>query len=566
MKTRQLTFLSATGAVACLALTMMNGIARAEPSNAPVDRERKAAPTPEGWGHWQLVPSSDGRRIDKANGKEWFYMADTAWSLFLMLDQKDADTYLKNRSDKGFNVIQAVAVMGYNTPWNAGNAYGHRPFIDGDPTRPDTRTDANYWTHVDWVINRARKYGLYVMVTPCWGQSFVGPGKPLNTHDECRGYASFLANRYKDYPNIIWMNGGDCVPNAEGQKLLDTIGNTIKGTCKNHLMGFHGRDDMRFWFLNQDWCDFANNYSGHFMSWDKNYLKVLENWNHSPAKPIFDSEPCYEGLPKDIRYNPALGYFEARDTRRRAYWAVMTGAAGHAFGNNNVHLFAKKPFQGMKHYWNPDGMNQPAANQMGYLKNLMLSRSRKGLVSDQTLVQDQDPVYRKEGKKLNIELVSAIYGIKDDPKRQMDVKQQLQEQLDAHKYDCQMTNALAGRDPAYGVVKTLMLKYKLNGKEISKTINEFGYPFLANRPSPEYYRHIRACRTGTTAWYYIYTGRSFTAVLGKISGSSVSARWFNPRDGNYTAIGSIPNEGTNRFDPPGSESEGNDWVLELVSN
>ncbi|MEM7391862.1 MAG: c-type cytochrome [Verrucomicrobiota bacterium] len=83
------------------------------------------------------------------------------------------------------------------------------------------------------------------------------------------------------------------------------------------------------------------------------------------------------------------------------------------------------------------------------------------------------PVYRSN-RKLNVELISALYGIKGKPEKQMDVRAQLQKRIDAREYDFEMNNNLAGRDPVPGVVKALVLKYKLDGREISKTIRENG--------------------------------------------------------------------------------------------
>ena len=77
-------------------------------------------------------------------------------------------------------------------------------------------------------------------------------------------------------------------------------------------------------------------------------------------------------------------------------------------------------------------------------------------------------------KKLQIELIRAIYGEDGNPKRQMDVREVIQNQLDNWQYDFAMTNNLAGKDPAGGIVKVLDLKYKLNGKTYSKKIRENG--------------------------------------------------------------------------------------------
>ena len=48
----------------------------------------------------------------------------------------------------------------------------------------------------------------------------------------------------------------------------------------------------------------------------------------------------------------------------------------------------------------------------------------------------------------------------------------LQQQLDLRDYNFAISNDLVGRDPAPGIVKTLTLKYTLDGKTITKTVRE----------------------------------------------------------------------------------------------
>jgi hypothetical protein len=62
---------------------------------------------------------------------------------------------------------------------------------------------------------------------------------------------------------------------------------------------------------------------------------------------------------------------------------------------------------------------------------------------------------------------------------------------------------------------------------------------------------------------YDFTGRTFALSMAKISGDSVKASWFNPRNGEMTIIGVMKNVGTVSFDPPGETNNGNDWVLVL---
>ena len=104
---------------------------------------------------WKLAISADGRSIVTNDGSPFFWLADTAWDLFIRLNRDDANEYLENRSNKGFTVIQAVAVMGYHVPFNTQNMYGKKPFEFDDPLMPAVDKEEDYWTHVDFVIDTA---------------------------------------------------------------------------------------------------------------------------------------------------------------------------------------------------------------------------------------------------------------------------------------------------------------------------------------------------------------------------------------------------------------------------
>ena len=48
--------------------------------------------------------SSNKKYLMKGD-KPFFWQGDTAWMLFTNISYEEAYTYLKNRADKGFNVI-----------------------------------------------------------------------------------------------------------------------------------------------------------------------------------------------------------------------------------------------------------------------------------------------------------------------------------------------------------------------------------------------------------------------------------------------------------------------------
>ncbi len=117
---------------------------------------------------WQkLYIVKDERYISQGNDRRLFWLGDTAWELFHRLTREEADFYLKNRADKGFNVIQAVALAEFDGLTQP-NAYGQIPLIDNDPTQPNEA----YFRHVDYVIDRAAQYGMFVALLPTWGDKF----------------------------------------------------------------------------------------------------------------------------------------------------------------------------------------------------------------------------------------------------------------------------------------------------------------------------------------------------------------------------------------------------------
>ena len=73
---------------------------------------------------------------------------------------------------------------------------------------------------------------------------------------------------------------------------------------------------------------------------------------------------------------------------------------------------------------------------------------------------------------------------------------------------------------------------------------------------------ITATRGDGYAFIYSGQGRKFKVRMGKISGDTVKASWYNPRSGTMDVIDSFPNTGEREFVCP-SEGFGSDWVLVL---
>jgi hypothetical protein len=77
------------------------------------------------------------------------------------------------------------------------------------------------------------------------------------------------------------------------------------------------------------------------------------------------------------------------------------------------------------------------------------------------------------------------------------------------------------------------------------------------------YRLVAArAADGSFAIAYTPRGQPLRIRMDKLVGPSVKARWYDPREGTWTAIGEYPNQGAHEFAPP-SQSTKDDWVLVL---
>jgi hypothetical protein len=76
--------------------------------------------------------------------------------------------------------------------------------------------------------------------------------------------------------------------------------------------------------------------------------------------------------------------------------------------------------------------------------------------------------------------------------------------------------------------------------------------------------HVQAARAADGRFALVYTpqGAPFGIHLDKLSGKTVKARWYDPRQGTWTEVGQFAAGGEQAFTPP-SSGEKQDWVLVL---
>ena len=386
----------------------------------------------------QLNISANKRYFQTKDGKPFFWLGDTGWLLFVKCKREDAILYLETRKQQGFNVVQAMLLHDFS---NTRNVYNDWALTDFDVSKPNITAGSNfndaqqydYWDHVDFIIDEAAKRGIYMAIVPTWGSN-VKSGK-IN-EQQAEAYGKFLAKRYKNKPNIIWLNGGD-INGKDGYAVWEKLGSTIKNFDSNHLMTFHprGRTSSTDWFHQSLWLDFNMFQSGHkSYSQDTsskerrhfgedNWKYVDEDYAMEPVKPTMDGEPSYEDIPYGL-HDTLSGYWNAAEIRRYAYWSVFAGGAGFTYGQNAVMQYYVPGDTGIsffpKQNWQV-GINAEGATQMKQLKKLMESYSYFDRVPAQELLYDNGEKYERviatKGKNY------AMFYVYDGREFSIDMKQ-----------------------------------------------------------------------------------------------------------------------------------------------
>ena len=446
-----------------------------------------------------LSVSPNGHFLETPQGEPFFWLGDTGWELFHRLDREEAQCYLKNRAEKGFNVIQAV-VLHELEAFESPNAYGDFPLIGQDILHPDTTRGSDpvdpvqydYWDHVEYILGEAASLGLLVGLLPCWGE-YVTPRfreRVICTPEQGYAYGYFVGKRFRVYnDHLVWILGGDRLPDERSdgveiwRAMAEGITDGVSGTPGFDGSADYGRTFMTYhcytsssrWFHLDPWIDMHTWGSYHEKrDNERAYYEAQDDWKLDPPKPTLNSEPAYELLPVNYDWaEVSQGRFDDFDVRQQAYWAVFAGTCGHTYGCNPVWQMYKRKnphppltLQNRK-TWN-EALDEPGAFQMAYLKKLILSRS----------FFDREP---------------AQYVLGENP------------------YDP------AGR--------------------------------------------LQAC-AGDHYWMvYIPTGKEVLLDLTQLRGDRATATWFNPRNGAFGTPEPVATGALARFDPPGETGRGNDWVL-----
>jgi hypothetical protein len=268
--------------------------------------------------------STNGRYFVDRHGKPVFWLGDTQWELFRLFYPDQALHVLKDRQAKGFNIILIMLTgvdVGRTDPEKraqCANLEGEQPWIDEDPLRPNEA----YFRHVDAMIRLGGETGQ-TFVVGVYHQWHA----PIITLPKARHWARWVAERYRDVPNLIWS----MYPKATDEFIpvcQEIAAGLRAGDGGAHLISVHPDPSVASssFIHDQKWLAF--NMIQTCISYDQIHETVTSDYGRTPAKPVVMAEGGYEGL--------EFGRLQtAHQIRQQAYWTQLAGGH-HVYGHQDA--------------------------------------------------------------------------------------------------------------------------------------------------------------------------------------------------------------------------------------
>lgn len=335
------------------------------PDPAPVveQKDRPTAVAPN------LTIPAYGRHLYRPDGRPFFYLADAAWDLLATEHAEKIQDYFSVRASQGFSVVQTALVsMKDGTPVRG--ATGDMPFIAGDWTRPNPA----YFDFVQRMVADGNQRGLVLALAPVWfGSASTAQGDATFTETMARAYGKYLGERFADL-DIVWILTAAHNPrDASDRQVSVALAEALKaGDGGRHLMTYlpaAGSSSSDFFHL-QPWLAFNEFHSGQQAPNMPVGTFVADGYERNPAKPVLDGTSAFEGYPYDG--NVARPVFSPYFVRKLAYQALLSGAAGHTYGQHRHDANAT--------------IAMPGSVQVGALRRLFESRPFEKLVPDSRLL------------------------------------------------------------------------------------------------------------------------------------------------------------------------------------
>jgi hypothetical protein len=311
---------------------------------------------------YPVKKSPNGRYLVDSKGVPFLLAGDAPQALMVKLTEADADLYFSNRVELGFNAvwINLLCQPGTGGRKDGATYDGILPFTVADDL--STPNEA-YFTRCDQMMSQARNHGLLVILDPA---ETIDHLKILvaNGPEKCRVFGRYLGQRYKGFPNLIWMSGNDFQTwhKPKDDEAALAVAKGIREADPDHLQTVELNYEVSGSLDDPNWESVISLTSAY--TYYPTYAQVLKEYNRPNFLPVIMIESDYEF---ERQATPAV-------LRRIEYWSILAGATGQVYGSGPIWPFADN--------WKRS-LDSTGAVQMAWVKALLEPLAWFDLVPDQ---------------------------------------------------------------------------------------------------------------------------------------------------------------------------------------
>ena len=331
--------------------------------------------------------STNGRYLIDQNKKPFPILGRTAWFV-ISQSVGGYQSFINNSVSLGYNSIEMHVLdhdpRGNHPPFN-GN--GDLPFLrqlDGSPwtgslvyadsstAAPDMTTpNEPYWKYVDSFLSYCESKGVLVFFFPAYlGYSGSNQGwmKELvaNGTAKSKAYGAWIANRYKNQKNLVWMLLGDIGTFTPAERQAEAAFITGLKSISGQ-QSIHYSAEANSGQNSTDQVDFGDQMTlNGTYTWTPSNVTVAAlgrlAYSHRPVLPAYLlEEPYDEEGPDGRNFNPS----STQPVRRFQWWGWLSTIGGYISGNGYVWPFNDPDWK--------NHLNTQGSRDMGRLNSFIRS-------------------------------------------------------------------------------------------------------------------------------------------------------------------------------------------------
>lgn len=307
------------------------------------------------------IKVADSKEYLLKDGKPFFIFADTVWSAFSNTSNDDWAEYLEYRRMQGFNSLQiSVLPILHDT---SDTYIGLNPFeLNADGSWNFSAFNTVFWDRAAAMVALACSKGFVPILTLLWG-NYV-PGNWMSrmnaSHviplDLIAAFTRYTFEKFAPYKPIYYVSGDINFENNRLEPEYRIALETLRSLSSDTLLAMHisgGVVDLPDELYDSELIDMYIYQSSHMLQTQTSCFTYAELFEKKVNKrPIFNSEPCYEGHGHFGLY----GRFGAFDVRKAFWWSVLAGGrAGFTYGAHGIFSWHKHG----AHFINAAGSKTP---------------------------------------------------------------------------------------------------------------------------------------------------------------------------------------------------------------